>query len=58
MSVVMMDIPANASGEQIEAIERVHETLANTCDWDTDSFQVKMSDPYQNNNILIRRLDE
>jgi hypothetical protein len=41
-----------------EAIERVHELLVNDLHWDPDEFEVRPSDPYANENILIKQLDE
>jgi len=43
---------------QAEAIERIHETLVNELGWNPDGFEIQPSDPYANENILIKQLDE
>lgn len=50
------NIDDSLSMKQAEAIKQTHEMLINELGWDPDSFEVQASDPYANENILIRKL--
>jgi hypothetical protein len=49
-------IDDSLSMSQAEAIKETHEMLINELGWNPDSFEVQASDPYANQNILIKKL--